>query len=226
MVADLGTGAFSNLLRFRGPDAIDAIVISHLHADHFIDIIPLRYALRYGERTHAERIALYLPPGGEQVLRAIVTPFNNEGGSFLDDVYDVLTYDPLATLQIGDVSIRFAPTTHYVPCFAMRVELDGIACTYSADTAPDDGIAELAAGTRVLLCESTLSREEEALQPRGHLSAREAGALAARARAGALLLSHYPASSSPEAMRGDAATEYGGRIIVVDDAVRFALREF
>ncbi len=226
MIADFGTGAFSNLQRFRGPDAVDGIVLSHLHADHFIDVIPLRYALRYGERTHARRIALYLPPGGEEVLRAIVAPLDNEGGSFLDDVYDVMTYDPQATLDIGDVSIRFAQANHYVPCFAMRLDLDGITCTYSADTAPADDIASLAAHTGVLLCEATLSQEEEALEPRGHLSAREAGALAAASAAGALLLSHYPASASPETMRRDAASEYGGRIIVVDDAVRFALREF
>jgi len=74
-----------------------------------------------------------------------------------------------------------------------------------------------------LLCEATLTEAEEALEPRGHLSSREAGALATRAGAGALFLSHYPASAKPAEMERAAAATFAGPIRVVDDANRYDL---
>lgn len=213
-------------MRFRAAETVDAIVISHMHADHFIDVIPLRYALRYGARENERRVALYLPPGGEAVLRGVVAPFSGEEGAFLDDVFEIVTYDPARPLAIGDVTVTFAPTTHYIACFAMRFEAAGLSLVYSADTAPDTTIAAFARDATALVCEATLSRDEERVEPRGHLSAREAGTLAAHARVSALLLSHYPATADAAAMARDAATSYAGTIRVVDDANRYALEDF
>ncbi len=223
IVADLGTGGFANLVRFRTPESIDAVVISHMHADHFIDIIPLRYALRYGARTNDRRVRLLLPPGGTEILHGMVTPFAGEAGAFLDDVFAIETYDAAASVTIGDVAVTFAPTKHYIDCYAMRFALPGIALVYSADTAPDDAVATFARDAAFLLCEATLTEAEEALEPRGHLSSREAGLLATQAGAKALLLSHYPASAVPTDMATAAAATYGGPIRVVDDADRVDL---
>jgi len=225
IVADLGTGGFANLVRFRTPESIDAVVISHMHADHFIDFIPLRYALRYGARTHDRRVKLFLPPGGTEILHGMVTPFVGEAGAFLDDVFAIETYDPQGAIVIGDVRVTFAPTKHYIACYAMRFSTPEVTLVYSADTAPDDGLAAFARDATLLLCEATLTREEEALEPRGHLSSREAGLLATQARAKALFLSHYPASAKPAEMARAASETYAGPIRVVDDANRYDLRE-
>jgi ribonuclease BN (tRNA processing enzyme) len=225
IVADLGSGAFANLIRFRAPDAIDAVVISHMHADHFIDLVPLRYALRYGARANDRRVALYLPPGGEAILRAMVAPFNGESGAFLDDVFALKTYDPHGSITVGDIAMRFAPTTHYIACHAMRFAIGSATLVYSADTAPDATLATFAHDADVLICEATLAPEEEALEPRGHLSAREAGELAATAGAKSLILSHYPATAKPADMSEAAALAFRGRIRVVDDADRFTIGE-
>ena len=96
---DMGTGAFSKLRSHIVPEELDAVVISHMHPDHFLDVIPLRYALRYGPRTTDRRLVLYLPPGGEAMLRRIATAFAREGDDdYLEEVYDVRTYDPAAPL--------------------------------------------------------------------------------------------------------------------------------
>ena len=58
----MGSGAFSNLREAIDYTALDAILISHMHADHFLDLIPLRYALKYGPLQREGRIALYMPP--------------------------------------------------------------------------------------------------------------------------------------------------------------------
>jgi ribonuclease BN (tRNA processing enzyme) len=223
VVADLGTGGFANLVRFRTPESIDAVVISHMHADHFIDIIPLRYALRYGARTHDRRVRLLLPPGGTEILHAMVTPFAGEAGAFLDDVFAIETYDVGKPVTIGDITLTFAPTKHYIDCFAMRFATPGLVLVYSSDTAPEDSLAGFARDATFLLCEATLTEAEEAIEPRGHLSSREAGLLAMEAGAKALFLSHYPASANPKEMARAAAASYNGPIHVLDDADRIDL---
>lgn len=217
-VADLGSGALANVLRSRSAESLDAVVISHMHADHFLDIVPLRYALKYGPRTNDRKVALYLPPDGEVMLRRLVAAFDGDAGSdFLGDVYDVRTYDPAAALQIGAAALHFAPTQHFIPTFAIRAQIGAAAVTYSSDTAPSDSVVTLARGSQAFLCEATLGIGEEDLEARGHSSAREAAGMAARADAARLVLTHYAATATPAEIARSAASAYGGPIDVADD---------
>ncbi len=218
IVADLGSGAFASLRRFRDPDSLDAVVISHMHADHFLDLVPLRYALKYGDRSGDRKVGLYLPPDGEVMLRKLVGAFHSEAGSdFIEDVFDVRAYDPENKLCIRDLTLRFAPTSHYISTFAMRFETRDASLTYSADTAPDKRVAALAGGTTAFLCEATLTERGEAERPRGHSSAREAAGMAASAGVGRLLLTHYPSSADVQQLKTAAGAAFGGPIDVVDD---------
>ncbi|GAC1444750.1 MAG: MBL fold metallo-hydrolase [Vulcanimicrobiaceae bacterium] len=224
IVADLGTGALANLLRRRPAESVDAVVISHMHADHFIDVVALRYALKYGDRTNDRRPALYLPPDGDRVLRALVGAFAKESDDdFLGEVFDVRAYDPTRALAIGDATVRFAPTSHYIATFAMRCDAGGASVTYSADTAPDDVVARLADRTQLFLCEATLSRAGEDDRPRGHLSAREAARLAHAGGVERLVLTHYPASADVGTLVADAREQFAGPIDVADDGLRIEL---
>lgn len=224
VLADLGSGAFANLRRYREPESLDAIVISHMHADHFIDVVPMRYALKYGDRSNDRRVPIYLPPGGEATLRALVGAFAREtGDDFLGEVFDIRTYDPRAVLALGELAVRFAPTSHYITTFALRFESGATSFVYSADTAPDEGVVKLATAADAFLCESTLSVAGEAERPRGHSSAREAGAMAARAGAARLLLTHYPASADVRELEASARAGFAGPVHVVDDGFRLAL---
>lgn len=216
--ADLGSGALANLHLVRAAEDVDAVVISHMHADHFIDIIPMRYALKYGPRKHNLRVALWLPPGGAAMLRKMVDAFARETpGDFLDDVFDVAEYDPQAELHIGGATMRFAPTAHYVPTFAMRCEIDGASIAYSADTAPSDDVEELARDAGIFFCEATLLPGEREEGERGHLSAAEAGQLAERAAVRRLALTHYPVGVTRDELLADARVSYSGDLSVVDD---------
>ena len=80
VVFDLGSGSLANLRRYVDYDRVGAIVISHMHADHFLDLIPLRYALRYGSRQRKAKLPIYLPPGGLATLKRLVSAFADEGG--------------------------------------------------------------------------------------------------------------------------------------------------
>ncbi len=223
ILADVGSGAFANVIRFRAAEDIDAVVISHMHADHFIDIIPMRYALKYGNRTNARRVALHLPPGGIAMLQRLTAAFERESShDFMGEVFDLHEYDASKALTVGDARIRFAPTSHYIPTWAMRFEAAGASITYSADTAPDDRVADLALRTDAFVCEATLSIDEEADVPRGHVSAREAGRMAARAGVRRLVLSHFPASADPATLESLARSTFAGPIDVADDGFRLS----
>jgi ribonuclease BN (tRNA processing enzyme) len=222
VVADFGTGAFANLQPYVAAEQLDAVVISHMHADHFLDVVPLRYALKYGPRTHARQVGLWLPPGGEALLRKMVGAFVPESShDFLSEVFEVKTYDASVPLHIGDLTLRFSPTAHYISTFAVRFEAGSTSVTYSADTAPDDAVAELARGTDLFLCEATLAAGGGDTEPRGHSSAREAGEMAKRAGAKRLVLTHYSAQCAADDLRVQAGSAFDGQIDVADDHARF-----
>lgn len=221
VVFDLGSGALANLRRYADYDRVGAIVISHMHADHFLDLIPLRYALRYGSRQRKEKLPVYLPPGGLATLRRLVSAFADEGGEFLTDVFELSEYDPSRPLLLAGATLRFAPTAHYVPAFAIRWESNGTSLTYSADTAPDEQVTALARGTNLFLCEATLRLDELEIGPRGHSTGLEAAAMAHAAGVGRLVLTHYGEESTPADLDAAARMRYAGPITVADDHAVF-----
>jgi ribonuclease BN (tRNA processing enzyme) len=216
---DFGTGAFANMRRYVDYDKLDAVVISHMHADHFLDLIPLRYAVRYGSKKRAQRLPVWMPPGGVAMLRSMTNAFANEGsGDFVSEAFDIAEFDPAKPLAIGNGRLRFAPTTHFITSFAMRYERDGTSITYSADTAPDARVVELARGTDLFLCEATLlANEHEHGGVRGHSSSREAAQMAADAGVKRLVLTHYSQEATAGDLDGGARTIYKGEITVADD---------
>lgn len=223
IIFDFGTGALAKLRETMDYTDIDAVVISHMHADHFIDLVPLRYGLKYGPLVRSERMPVWLPPGGEAMLRALCSTFAPEGpNDFLDEVYDIREYDPAQQLEIGDLTLRFARTIHYIECYAIRAESQGASVCYSADTAPSEDVVALAKGCSLFLCEAALglSREDGV---RGHVSAVEAGEMAQRAGARRLLLTHYGTDYAPGELEDAAETIFTGPCAVADDGTELAI---
>jgi len=205
--------------RYADYDKLDAVVISHMHADHFLDLIPLRYAIRYGSKRRTKRLPVWMPPGGIAMLRSMTSVFANEGNEdFLDAAFDIKEFDPARPLPIGNGRLRFAPTTHFITSFAIRFDRNGSSLTYSADTAPDQRVVELARGTDLFLCEATLlAGEKESSGIRGHSSSREAAQMALDAGVKRLVLTHYSQDATSTDLDEGARTIYKGQIGVADD---------
>jgi ribonuclease BN (tRNA processing enzyme) len=215
VVVDLGPGTFPELRRHVDYRAIDGVVISHGHLDHFLDVLTLRYALAYNPVAASQLLPLWLPPGGVALLERLAKAITDDldSSEFLS-VFEVRQYEPDALLTIGELGFRFYPTVHYVPCWAVRISngVDGD-LFYTADTGPAANLASAAAGSQVMVAEGTNGHGSlEPYASRGHMTPAEAGALARQAGASTLLLSHIWAEDDPFRAVREASDMFGGPV--------------
>lgn len=212
VLVDCGSGVFSKLRGVRDYAAVDAIVITHIHADHCFDLVPYACALTYGPRVGGRgpsRVTrLLLPPGGAVLLHRLADAVGH--GQLLDSAFDVAEYDPAPALAVGAVQLRFQPVPHFAPANAVDVRgASGGRFTFGADHGPTDALDGFAAQTDLLLLEATLP-EVHGDGRRGHLTAAEAGEHAARCRARRLVLTHISDELDGERALAEARRSFGG----------------
>jgi ribonuclease BN (tRNA processing enzyme) len=218
LVVDMGAGSLGQLQKHIGLLDVDAVYISHLHADHCIDLVAYSYARRY----HPDGVPPQLPVYGPQGTGGrICSAFENPPLNGLIDVFDFHEV-PVGATSIGPFSVTSARSNHPVECHALRVEAGGRSLTYSADTGVCDGLVELARDTDLFLCEASWEDSED--NPPGvHLSGREAGEHASRANAKRLLLTHLVAWSDADAIHAEAKAAYDGQLDVAKCGTTYAV---
>lgn len=205
MVVDLGPGAAGGLLggAATAAPAVDAVVISHLHADHCLDLVSLATALRYGRHRATAPMPVYGPPG----LRArIAAAYGGDVG--LDELF---SFDESLPPQLGPFALGSALMNHPVPTRGIRLTAGGRTLVYSADTGESPDLVELSAGADLFVCEATYAPGDPVV-PNLHLSGREAGEHASRAGVGRLLITHVPPWSSVEDAVAEAALTFAGPV--------------
>jgi ribonuclease BN (tRNA processing enzyme) len=186
LVLDMGNGAFGPLQSYADPNAIDAVFLSHLHADHCLDVAPFVVWHRYSGRSRKVRVPLYAPVAAERRL-ALAYDVDGDG---LTDVFDFVPVGP-GSFPLGPFEVTLARTAHPIECYAIRLTVDGRSLVYTGDTGPCERVVELARGADVLLAEA--AHPPGPGLPTGlHLTGREAGEHAAAAGVGRLLLTHIP----------------------------------
>jgi ribonuclease BN (tRNA processing enzyme) len=223
LVLDLGPGTLSELRRHADFRRLDAVIVSHLHVDHVLDLLALRHALAYNPLPAPAPTPVWLPPGGIEFLDAATAPFDacDEPGRFAATV-SMAEYASQTPLVIGDVTVTFSPTIHYIPAWAIRVNgSHGERLGYTGDTGPTARLAPFFAGVDVLIAEATLL--EPGTQPiheRGSLTAAEAGRLATETGAETLVLSHMWEELGFSAYREQAVSTFSGRIELASPGLR------
>jgi ribonuclease BN (tRNA processing enzyme) len=199
VLMDCGPGTAGQIALHVAPEQLTAACISHFHPDHYFDLVALYYLLKFGP-GRAERLPVWLPPGGRDFLNQFGRVIANRP-RMLEDVLDLQEYPLLTPVGIGLLEFTFHPVQHYIPANAMRVRTqDGAILTFSGDVAPCPALPEAARDADLFLCESALldfSQDEKEPSKRGHSTAAEAAAAATAAGAKRLLITHY--RSSPEA---------------------------
>lgn len=222
VMVDFGTGAIQSLRKHIECAELDAIVISHMHPDHYMDLVQLRFALKLGTPPRQTPLPVALPPGGLERMNDLGKVVET-GQPFWTNVLDLYEYDPAFKLTLADLTIEFAKTLHYIDAYAMRIQSNSTVITYSADTAPCDAVIHHARNTDLFICETALGPTGTDYTPRGHSNAAEAGQMAAAARTKHLLLTHYASQFDPQALAAAASQTYAGKITVADDGMEFAV---
>jgi ribonuclease BN (tRNA processing enzyme) len=209
LLVDCGHGVTSVLQTVIDARELNAIVISHMHPDHFFDLIPLKYAFQF--RYHPSKpVPLWLPPEGLQVLARLGNALHLPE-DFFHDCFQPQEYDPEGSLTVGSMTVDFALTAHFIPAWAMRFSAAGEAgdLGYSSDTGESTNVSRLLQGVSLGLVESTVLEYLEPAEADGHLSAPLAGRLARQADVERLLLTHYPDNLGDRILRAATAT-FGG----------------
>ncbi len=222
LLVDCGTGVLSNLQRFLDLRHVTDIVISHMHADHFFDLIPYRYALRYGfVASQNPKPALHLPPGGIDVLRQVTAPFA-ESPAFFEEAFKVSEYSTERPLHLSKLDLRFVPVRHYIPCYAMSIVGDK-RVSYTADSGPCHQLTDVAGNADLLICNIGKAGQEMNPSLWGHMGPDEAGALARHARVGRLMISHMWPGYEHRLGLSEARRAFGGTVELAEPGRPFAV---
>ena len=219
LLVDCGSGVFSKLRRVRDYVGLDAIVITHMHPDHYFDLVPYACALTYGPRGHGGNPVddggprgprLLVPVGAHKLLRTLTAA----GGQphLLDGAFEIAEYDAARPETIGPLELRFQAVPHYVPANAVEVRgTSGGRFTFGADHGPTDALESFAARTDLLFLEATLASADGHV-PRGHLTAAEAGQHAAGCHARRLVLTHISDELDGAVAVADARRAFDGPV--------------
>ncbi|WP_327086948.1 MBL fold metallo-hydrolase [Nonomuraea sp. NBC_01738] len=185
LLLDFGSGSLGALQRHIGLYDLDAIFLSHLHADHCLDICGYHVARTYGPAAPYPRLPVYAPRDAPRRLAAAYGMPEEPG------LETAFAFSPLAPgrVEAGPFTVTAARVNHPVETYGFRVEHDGHTVAYSGDTGESDELVRLADRADLLLCEASFL--DVPGQPADlHLSGRQAAEHAAKSGAGRLVLTH------------------------------------
>ncbi len=210
VLLDLGSGALGPLQRYLTWGQLDAVLLSHLHPDHMLDLCGLYVALRYDPsgpgRTGA--LPVYGPSGTAQRLE---DAYGRRDPGAMAQVFEVRTWDDDVAQQLGPFTVTASRVRHVGDAYGLRVSADGAVLTYSGDTDSCPALVELARDADVLLAEASFIEGRD-LQRGIHLTGLRAGQTAAQAAVGRLVLTHLPPWTAPDVVLAEARTAYSGPI--------------
>jgi ribonuclease BN (tRNA processing enzyme) len=232
LLLDCGNGVFAKLRQYADYAQVDAILISHLHADHILDLVPYAYALTYAPRQQPVPVAGYpgtdnparprliAPGGATRCFRTLVGSWGNE--DLIDKAFALEEYDPAESLEVGTLRARFKEVPHFTTTYAIDFGAEGGAgrFTYGADCRPGEALVEIARDTDLLFVEATLPRPERS-GDRGHMTPAEAGDHARRAGAKRVVLTHISDELDEDVARNEASEAYGGPVEVAREGATY-----
>jgi ribonuclease BN (tRNA processing enzyme) len=225
LLLECGNGVFAKLRERCDYTDVDAVLITHLHADHFIDLVPYSYALLLTPRQQPVPVAghpgtdeparprLIAPPGAQQTFRTVVGAWGDE--QLVEQAFRLEHYDRDSVVEVGPLTARFTEVPHFVLTHAVDFTSSSGAgrFTFGADCRPNDEVVEAARDTDLLFLEATLPRPERT-GIRGHLTPAEAGDHARRAGAKRVVLTHISDELDAEWAREEASRAFGAPVEV------------
>jgi ribonuclease BN (tRNA processing enzyme) len=208
VVLDMGFGAFGELEARMDVFDIDAVLLSHLHADHCIDLAAYYVRLKYDPGSPRRRVDVYGPSDtAGRLARAYDLP-ERPG---MSEQFRFERWQPARPVPLGPFTVTVAPMTHPVETYAISVEHQGRRLVYSGDTGPCADLVELARGAQLMLCEASFAEAPDN-PPALHLTGRQAAEHAARAGAEKLVLTHVPPWQDQQQILEEARPAFAGAL--------------
>jgi len=212
VLLDLGSGALGPLQRHADLRTLDAVALSHLHADHCLDMTSLYVARRYHpEGPPARRVAVHGPRGTRDRIAAAYRAQRGERGPDLEATFAFADLVEGTPVGVGPFTMRVARVAHPVPAYAIRLEAGGRSLVYSGDTGPCPALVELSRGADLALFEASCLDGGDN-PPDLHMTAAQAAGQARAAGAASLLLTHLVAWNDPQQSWAQARAEFEGEL--------------
>jgi ribonuclease BN (tRNA processing enzyme) len=199
---DCGNGTFGHLQDHVAVENLTAVVLTHGHPDHCVDIYGLHVFLRYA--IGRENLPVFAPEGLEEYLLSLVSDFGN--------VFDWRAVGDGDTEKVGDIALKFARTDHPPPTYAVEARADGQRMIYTADTGPGWTVGAFDPGADLVLSEATYLHASRPAPI--HLSAKQAGDAAREAQAQRLILTHLWPTNDPNESAIEGAEAFGDSVTI------------
>ncbi|HEY3016698.1 MAG TPA: MBL fold metallo-hydrolase [Nocardioides sp.] len=218
ILLDLGNGALGVLQRYVDPMVIDAVLVSHLHADHCLDLCGYYVMRKYHPLGPAPRLPVWAPEGAAgRMARAYDLP--EDPG--MTEEFEFLGY-PEGSFSIGPFTITATEVVHPVPAYALRVETAAGVLTYSGDTGPCEALDRAADGADLLLAEASFYHGVDNPEDL-HLTGRDCGDTATKAGVGRLVLTHVPPWHDRGRVLEEAQATYDGPVELAATGATFVI---
>lgn len=187
ILLDLGSGALGSLHNFADPLAIDGVLLTHLHADHCLDLCGYYVLRRYHPTGHQPRIPVWGPEDtADRMARSYDLPLDPG----MHEEFDFRTY-PVGRFELGPFTVEAVEVVHPVPAYSLRIEGDGKLLCYTGDCGPCDGLDRAALGADLLLAEAAFCEGDDNPEDL-HLTGREVAETAIKGQVDRLVLTHIP----------------------------------
>ncbi|MEZ5212070.1 cyclic nucleotide-degrading phosphodiesterase [Gordonia sp. (in: high G+C Gram-positive bacteria)] len=214
VLVDCGHGVFGVLLQHADPNRV-AVMLSHLHADHCLDLPAMLVWRRWAPEKAPERSLLFGPPGTALRIGSASSEYPGEVDD-ISDTYDVHQWVDRSPVTVNGLTVEPFKVAHPPSTFGLRITgPDGEVLVYSGDTGYADVVVDLARDADLFLCEASWTHAPDQRPPDMHLSGVEAGRLASRARVRSLALTHIVPWSDADEILDEASGEYKGPLQLV-----------
>jgi ribonuclease BN (tRNA processing enzyme) len=215
ILIDCGSGVLSVLTKYISLTDLNAVIITHYHADHVADLGVLQYAVMVdrmlGNRTEPLHVYANLEPAAKF-----------QEVTYQNDVTGIPIH-PASKIELCGTAVEFANTKHAMPCLAVAVTHKGKKFVFSGDTTVCPEIERIAADADLFICEASWLEKDKGPEAVGHLTAREAGEIAKRANVKKLLLTHIYPEYNREELRKEAKSSFGEEVAVAEQGMAIQL---
>ncbi len=219
LLLDCGPGVLHNLCKVIDLADLDAVLISHMHPDHFVDLYGLQYALRF----HPGQPGPVPVHGPADMLGMIAAILPEESVDRMESLLSFHTATAGDVLELGPLRTELFAMNHPMECLGSRTTAGGHVIAFTGDTAPTPALHDLGRDADLLLCDATWMERQRPIPADVHCTGLEAGQAAAAAGSRRLVITHVSPYNDPVEVAAEAATAFDGEIIVASDLMEIDL---